>query len=508
MNIINDKWLYVRYLDNRVEQVSVRQAFIDAEKIKNIETPTFHNSKIFIYDVPVMQLLSVIAMSAYFKPENNFIAKDPDLFDMTESWNTDIILSYLDKWYDRFDIFDEKYPFLQDIRLKPLADLENTDVSKYISMFSVIAPGSNNTVFEHTSVEETNIEKFKPSIDEVVYIILYEACLGICPNGANYPSKSINGKTSFFVMNVGNNLKETIIANCPSLVDSVIEGMYDRPVWELDNRTDIDKFDITTIHKNILLCSFFPCMPFYVGYDNGEVKDMVLAKRKDTIGDTCILDNIFRDTLIDETYIGINPWSIRGITKDKDTGELKYYNKPWTPDVKILNLCIEATQKTSNMESCVILEKATGNNKSLIYYRELDGMMTNVLSFGRYELPQYVFEKLYIPENHEKAIKFQQILNKIRNGFNIMSNSVSTLSINNIKTYFYSYAENYFLHTFITNIENDDVIKNAVDKLSNVAISKVRELQEMCNNPMTFVENYSKFCGMINKMSKETTDNA
>ena len=31
MNVINDNWLFVRYSDDTVRQISVRQAFIDAE---------------------------------------------------------------------------------------------------------------------------------------------------------------------------------------------------------------------------------------------------------------------------------------------------------------------------------------------------------------------------------------------------------------------------------------------------------------------------------------------
>ena len=33
MNVVNDNWLFVRYLNNEVKQISVRQAFIDADKI-------------------------------------------------------------------------------------------------------------------------------------------------------------------------------------------------------------------------------------------------------------------------------------------------------------------------------------------------------------------------------------------------------------------------------------------------------------------------------------------
>ena len=62
MNVLNDNWLFVRYNTGKVKQISVRQAFLDAEKIKDIETPTFHGTTVSLYDVPVIQFLSILLL--------------------------------------------------------------------------------------------------------------------------------------------------------------------------------------------------------------------------------------------------------------------------------------------------------------------------------------------------------------------------------------------------------------------------------------------------------------
>ena len=152
MNIINDPWLFVEYLDGTKTQVSIRQAFIDAEKIKNIDTPVFHNTKVSIYEVPVIQFLATILETVYFKPENNFVAHNKYFCKnlMNDGWDLQLILDYLNKWQDRFNLFDEKYPFMQDISLKKYIKDENNDNDlSYISKISVVAPGANNLIFEH-----------------------------------------------------------------------------------------------------------------------------------------------------------------------------------------------------------------------------------------------------------------------------------------------------------------------------------------------------------------------
>ena len=69
MNIINDPWLFVEYLDGTTTQVSVRQAFTAAEKIRKFVTPCFHKTVMYAYDIPVIQLFVTILQAAYYKPE-------------------------------------------------------------------------------------------------------------------------------------------------------------------------------------------------------------------------------------------------------------------------------------------------------------------------------------------------------------------------------------------------------------------------------------------------------
>lgn len=212
--MINDDWLFVRYLNNEVKQISVRQAFIDADKIKNIETPIFHNTRVYIYDVPVIQLLSTILLATYFKPEVNFKAHSSyfskDL--MKNGWDLDLILSYLDQYQHKFNMFDDTYPFLQNIKLKQQKTKDEDNISLgYISKTNLVAPGGNNLIFEHNSSTKTDLCSYKPTEDELVYILLYLRTMATSPMSKYYPNKALCGNTTMFMINYGKNLKETIV---------------------------------------------------------------------------------------------------------------------------------------------------------------------------------------------------------------------------------------------------------------------------------------------------------
>lgn len=503
MNVINDPWLYVQYLNGDIKQISIRQAFIDADNIKNIETPIFHGTKVYIYDVPVIQLFSIILLSAYFKPENSFIAHNKYFSKklMENGWDIDLILNYLDKWQNRFNLEDEKYPFLQDIRLK---DIESKDNNLgFISQNNLVAPGGNNLIFEHNSNNGIDINQFIPTLDELVYILLYMRTMGSSPMATYYPNKSLCGNTTMFMINYGKTLKETIIYNSLPLRDSDCDDeLYDKPIWELDSYEDIKVYDIANLHKNVLLCTFFPCHLIYAKIINNIVKDIVISRNSDDV----ILDKNTKE-MLSLAYVTSNPWGIKQYIQDKkeNTSFEKY--KEWNKSIKLINLCIDITKKMPSGCGCKLISTDFQDNKnanSVIYYREYDGMKSNVLSFGKYEVKQDILDILLEENNHNKAIQFQDNLAKIQNKFNEFNNSGLTKSvIDTVKLKFSKFAENYFFNDFITNINNEYIIITSIIILVKEAKRLIRELEDITTNPIIYAKCYKKFCGSLNKITRE-----
>ena len=516
MNVLNDNWLFVKYNTGKVKQISVRQAFQDAEKIKNIETPTFNNSKVYIYDVPVIQFLSILLLAAYFNSKTKYASGTKTFNDklVKDGWDNKVLTDYFDKWQDRFNLFDDKYPFLQDIRMKDEIEKvdKKADPLAYISKSSVIAPSANNSIFEHNSETKLDIANFKPTEDELVYILLYLRSLGTSPMAKYYPNKAISSNASMFIQNYGKNLKETIIANCLPLRESSTGDLRDKPIWEFNDISEIKDYPLEDIYKNVLLCTYFPCYPIYIQYDN-EVKNIFLAKiatndSRETSYD--LFDGETR-TELSSKYVYYNPWAIKRHFIDEKAERDDWIYKDWNNTIKLINLCIEITQKMPDGFNCNLIGSGylnLDNVNNVIYYREYDGKKCNVLSFGKYNIPKGILTKLQNEKNHDKALQFQANLNEIQNKFLILKDAgLLPSTLNDIKVIFAKYAEHYFFETFVSNITKKDCVDVALDEFIKYAKNSVKKLETVTNNPLKYAEAYRKFSGSLNKLKKGTEDN-
>lgn len=520
MNVLNDNWLFVRYNTGKVKQISVRQAFKDAEKIKDIETPTFHGTTVSLYDVPVIQFLSILVLSAYFKPKNKFKASGK-FFNkkLTEDgWDLKVIEDYFNKWEKRFNLFDDKYPFLQDIRLKE--EIKEKADNSFIGRSNLLAPANNNLVFEHITNSAFDINEFVPSIDELIYILLYTRSLGTSSMFAQYPYKAMASNATMFILNKGKNLKETIIANCLPLRDSNTDGFYDRPIWELDSLEDITKFDLENMYKNTLICTYF-LYPIYIQYEDDTIKDIIVARsipqeievdengkkiKKPLVTNYDIYFNSETRKALMDAYSFYNPWTIKRYKEEKDIGSWGY--KEWDNSIKLTNLCIEITKHTPEGCGCNLINsdlQANENVNNTIYYREYDGQKSNVLSFGKYNIEKGILSKLQNEKNHEKAQEFQNMLDKIQNKFYIFKDSELTgSSLKDCKFAFSKFAENYFFTTFVSNITKKDCVDKATEAFVEESKKLVKRLEVVTNNPLKYAQAYRMFCGSLNKLKEGT----
>ena len=512
MNVINDNWLFVEYLDGHKEQISIRKAFIDADKIKDIDTPIFHDSKVFIYDVPIILFLVTILEAAYFKPEYRFKSGKKNFSKelMKNGWDKNILNTYFDKWENRFNLFDEKYPFLQEIKLKEIENSKND----YISKLSPIAPAGNNLIFENSSNTpiENLIDKYDFDITELIYVLLYTNAMGVSPMPAKYPNKSLMANATMYIIPKGKNLKETIIYNCLPLIYSARPNIeepdikYDRPIWELDSKDEILEYDMANISDNILLCSFFPSILLYVDFKDNKIENIIISKNSED----CILDKKSREAL-STAYVTKNPWTIMSSIVEKDVTTIKY--KEWNKSLKIISLCISITKKlmSGNIHCNIINTTLQENHDAIceIYYREFDKYKCNVYSIGKYIVPQYVFDILQDDENYIIAENFESIISDIQRYIKAFKGSgISSKIVDSWNLQFSQFAENYFLGDFIKNINAP--IKNSVDILTKQAKQIIDNSINSIRNPLQYVSAYRLFNNnikkLIDKFKEETNE--
>lgn len=192
-DVRTEKWIPVVRSDGTRDEVGLLEALAQAHQLQEI------SDAMPPVECGLLRLLVAFALEL-------FPLRDGD--DWEELWNqgqfdAERVRKYLqEKWADRFDLFDEKYPFLQsadgDGGDKPLAGLLPSQPS-----------GINAAHFHHGDEADFAVAP------AVAARLLTTIAPFMTSGGAGLPP-SINGAPPWYVLLQGRNLFETILLNCPS----------------------------------------------------------------------------------------------------------------------------------------------------------------------------------------------------------------------------------------------------------------------------------------------------
>lgn len=108
-NLIDEKWIPVRYPDGKRDELGIRDALLQAKEIEAIEDP----SPLVV--AAVHRFLLAVLYRALEGPTDIDQAKQY----FTYGFPKDKITAYLEKWRERFWLFDDKYPFYQIPSFEP-----------------------------------------------------------------------------------------------------------------------------------------------------------------------------------------------------------------------------------------------------------------------------------------------------------------------------------------------------------------------------------------------------
>ncbi|NYE95732.1 CRISPR system Cascade subunit CasA [Psychromicrobium silvestre] len=224
-NLIDQPWVQVRYLDGKVAEVSLTQAFHEAEKIAQLvgELPT--------QGFAIFRLLLAIL---YRSLDEDFSSEQ----DWQELWQSGLPLkeidSYLDRFRDRFDLLHSEEPFFQ------VADLhteKNEDKEIALLVFDVPA---NNRLFttragsglERLSFAEAS--RWLINTQAFDYSGIKSGAVGDprVKNGKGYGiGVGLAGRLGG-VMIEGRNLRETLLLNLVVPAEREANDPDDLPPWE------------------------------------------------------------------------------------------------------------------------------------------------------------------------------------------------------------------------------------------------------------------------------------
>ncbi len=431
-NVIDKDWILVRYLDGTSKYIGIRQAFCDAKIIKEIMPPVICGQRQYTVEFAQLVLLSTIVMAAYYKPHNRFAAKKDNYREvqLASGLNLQVIMDYLDEWYDRFDLFDEKHPWMQNIAYKSLTDkdmLKKNKVAKadttFIATSNPFAPGANSVLsgFWRTYTSghdyEHPIMHYQMTPRELAQALVYTPFYGSSSPG-QYPV-GLYSRAEVFISPSGRNLEEMILRHCFEIPQSTRpntddpDALYDRPRWEWDNEEEC----FLHPRSNFLANAFFNGIEMlasttlnkdgYVSFVYCPTAPKSLHPFKDTEKYPAFnRETALRDAMLYNPYIVCH-------TKLQDK-QTVFTSVRWSATREAGDLMLTVTRKLPDFQRAHILDcNQDAPGIRIIYRNYADKQRSVYQSQGKLEFPADVL-RLMNEDNHAIATKFQEKYNALR----------------------------------------------------------------------------------------------
>jgi len=226
-NLVREKWITI----NDGSQVSLSELFTRADLIRGLGgTP--------MEQIAVLRLCVAIVHAALRGPKTKY--EWAALF--KEGHFAKVITDYLSKWESRFNLYDEKYPFMQ-VSADFMAKIHEAHKQNETKVsFNKATIGNMNLVGDNNSTlwtqEYSATPKFVPAPQAAVTLLTY-LNFAVCMRGwANHANSPI-ARSAFFTL-YGKNLFETIVFNVlhyDAKTDMPIGNTKeDKPYWEKDQK--------------------------------------------------------------------------------------------------------------------------------------------------------------------------------------------------------------------------------------------------------------------------------
>lgn len=350
-SVLTEPVIPVIYPDGRTDELGIRSVFEQAHEIRDIcgATPMERYA--------LMRLLLAFAMDM-LHPEDSFERQDlleAGQFDMR---TFDEYISLCEADGPRFDLFDEKHPFMQ-ARYDAVQDTEPKGVA---NLFQELPTGNNHMFFDHRYEDDHAVS---PARAFRAMCALY---VFATPVGAQkYPS-GVNNTSPLYAMIVGDTLFKNIVLNMLSEAEcgNMVYGQGLVP-WRLDCVIVPKKeyAEVTVLEA----LTWQPRRITFVAEMNGFIKSVYLKQGKDFKGNKLWVDPYvpYRRKK-DGDYVSIKPEMGRALWRDAGALTLdvdaRYGRQP------TVIRCLENVLNIDEKWVCVRTMGLVTNNGSLLEWVE------------------------------------------------------------------------------------------------------------------------------------------
>jgi len=211
-NLVNKKWIPVRFPDGTRAELGIRDTLLRSREIAAIEDP----SPLVV--AALHRFLLAVLYRALEGPTD--IEQTKALF--KKGLPGEKITAYLEKWRDRFWLFDEKYPFGQNPKVP------KGEVEPWTKLTAEYNATSNKVLFDHTDTKKPGAKEPK----ECARWLLSTMTFSITGGRGYYPSPSPN---AMMCIPLGRNLHATL---CYCLVPYPNREVMrkDSALWERESK--------------------------------------------------------------------------------------------------------------------------------------------------------------------------------------------------------------------------------------------------------------------------------
>lgn len=259
-NLIDEPWIMVIDENNKNVMVSIKEIFKNPSRYKGIagdmKTQDFAVFRVLLSILHTVysrfdfngNIYQNILLDEKSKQINDI--EDEDELDeykeaLMETWKnlwenkkfTDSVEKYLEKWHDRFYLFDDKYPFFQ-VRISDIKGKINKNLNETLgkTVNRLISESGNKTAIFSPKSDD---EKAKLSSSDIArWLIVYQGYTGLSDKIIFGEEKYKASKGWLFdiggIMLEGTNLFETFMLNL-ILVHPTFDTKIQKPCWEYEN---------------------------------------------------------------------------------------------------------------------------------------------------------------------------------------------------------------------------------------------------------------------------------
>lgn len=207
-NLIDERWIPVRFSDGTRDELGIRDTLLKSGEIVSIED----QSPLVV--AALHRFLLAVLYRALEGPTD--IEQGKELFN--KGLPGERIAAYLETWRDRFWLFDEKYPFGQNV------NVPEGETEPWTKLTAEYNATSNKVLFDHTDTENPGVREPK----ECARWLLSTMTFSISGGRGYYPSPSPN---AMICIPLGRNLHETLCYNLVHYPNrDVMRG--DSALWE------------------------------------------------------------------------------------------------------------------------------------------------------------------------------------------------------------------------------------------------------------------------------------